>query len=217
MREVGAGGVPRRNRGGTPVKATVEIPSGRRRENALDSEPDEDPDSTESLIGDVPLDELYGILKNKRRRLVLHYLLNAADHEGVLGTIATQIAAWENDIPVAEVDSTLRKRTYNTLQQTHLPKMDEVGLVEYDRYRGTISLAVSPRSLRAFLVTLPKTGDMGWRLFFGTGVALWLLLAANWVAVHVLELYSPGNARILTGLALLLVFVGILQVGRMLR
>jgi len=197
--------------------AALDIPSLRGRNRITEDEPDQDPDVTESLVGEVPLDELYGVLKNKRRRLVLHYLLNARDHEGVLGTVATQIAAWENDIPVAEVDSTLRKRTYNTLQQTHLPKMDEVGLVEYDRYRGTISLAVSPRSLRAFLVALPKTSEIGWRLFFGSGVALWLLLAANWVAVHVLELYSPGNARLLTGLALLLVFVGIVQVGRLLR
>lgn len=167
--------------------------------------------------GDVPLDVLYDILRNKRRRLVLHYLINVPDHRAVLGSIATQVAAWENDIPMTAVTSKLRKRTYNTLQQTHLPKMHEDGIIEYDRNRGTITLSVNPSQLELFLHVLPKTGGTWTKGFLLAGFVLWLILAGNWIAVHVLSLYRPGGAATITAMALFLVLVGFLHVYRLFR
>jgi len=181
------------------------------------SEMDVSPEPQESSVEGIPVETMYDMLRNKRRRLVLHYLLNSRDHEAVLGSVATQIAAWENEIPVSAVTSTLRKRTYNTLQQNHLPKMDEAGLIEYERDRGTIVLATDPRQLELFPRALPKVNS-SWTIgFLAAGFVLWLMLVANWIAVHVLELYRPGQVWILTGFALLLVGGGLFHVVRIFR
>lgn len=190
-------------------------PSGNRR--GKPATPEESPDDRQSPIRGVPLDTVYDILRNERRRLILHYLVSVPDHEAAIGSLATQIAAWENGIPHSAVTSTLRKRTYNTLQQTHLPRMDEAGLVDYDHHRGTVVLAVKPRQVEIFLGVLPRTGSVWTTGFLLSGFVLWLLLALNWLLVHVFQVYKPGSGSILTGLTLALVFVGFLHVYRILR
>lgn len=160
---------------------------------------------------------MYDVMRNRRRRLVLQYLVDAPDHRAVIGTLATQIAAWENELPVSAVTSTLRKRTYNTLQQTHLPALDDAGLLEYDHYRGTVDLTVDPRQLQLFLTVLPKAGSNWTRGFLIAGFVLWLLLATNWLAVHVFHVYKPGSTAAITGMALFLVLVGFLHVYRLFR
>lgn len=188
------------------MKSTGEL---RRREHS--------PDSVSSPVGDVTIDTIYEIFKNKRRRLVLHYLVNATTHRAPLGTLATQIAAWENDVPVSAITSTLRKRTYNTLQQTHLPKMDDAGLVDYDHHRGTVQLTVNPRQIDIFLTLLPRAGTFHTSSMLITGFVLWLVLASNWFAVHVLHLYQSGTSAIIVGLTLLLVLMGFVHVYLLFR
>jgi len=76
------------------------------------------------------------VLANQRRRYALHALQGQPTAE--LGPLAERVAAWENDIDVAEVNSAERKRVYTALQQTHLPKMDGAGVVDFDKNRGVI-------------------------------------------------------------------------------
>ena len=162
----------------------------------------------ESAPTDLPLDTLYDILSNRRRRLVLHYLVNVDGHEAVVGSLATQVAAWENDIPITAVNSTLRKRAYNTLQQSHLPKMDSSDVIEYDRSRSTITLTANPNQLELFLNVLPKTQGVWTKGILFAGFVLWFVLSSNWLAAHVLHIYTTSNAAILSGITLFLVFVG---------
>ena len=82
-------------------------------------------------------DELFGMLANSRRRYILHAL--AREERPVeIGELSTEIAAREDDVSVAEVTSKDRKRVYTALQQSHLPKMDETGVVDFDKDRGTV-------------------------------------------------------------------------------
>ena len=90
----------------------------------------------------VSSDDLFELLSNPRRRYVLYYLTKHAA-EVDLGTLATQIAAWENDIELSQVSGMERKRVYTSLQQVHLPKMDDSGVVTFDKRSGMISLNVS--------------------------------------------------------------------------
>lgn len=80
--------------------------------------------------------ELYDVLSNRRRRYALHAL--DRDGETTIGSLADRVAAWENDRPVAEVTATERKRVYTALQQSHLPKLDRTGLVEFDPEDGRV-------------------------------------------------------------------------------
>ena len=83
-------------------------------------------------------DVVFGILKNERRRQALHYL---RDHpRTTLSDLAEHVAALENDKPIRDLTSSERKRVYVGLYQCHLPKMDDAGVIDYDRSRGTVVL-----------------------------------------------------------------------------
>ncbi|GAB3679346.1 hypothetical protein GCM10028857_00560 [Salinarchaeum chitinilyticum] len=89
---------------------------------------------------DLSLDVVYDILKNTRRRRVLH-LLHEEDVDGTtLGDLAERIAAIENDKPRSQLDAQERKRVYVGLYQCHLPRMDDAGVVDFDGDRGTVEL-----------------------------------------------------------------------------
>ncbi|PSP49506.1 hypothetical protein BRC67_10995 [Halobacteriales archaeon QH_3_68_24] len=81
----------------------------------------------EETAAELPLDQVFEILKNKRRRTVLRYL-KGRDGPVALGDLAEEVAAVENDTPVAQVTSRERKCAYVGLYQCHLPKMDDMPL-----------------------------------------------------------------------------------------
>jgi len=88
--------------------------------------------------GEAPsTDELYDIFANRRRRYALHYL-QQVDGRADFGEMAEQIAAWECEKHRQEITSNERKYVYSALQQRHLPKMDDVGLVEFDKREGSV-------------------------------------------------------------------------------
>lgn len=82
-------------------------------------------------------DELFELLSNQRRRHILHTLIHE-DGSVDIGDLSQEIAAWEDGLAFEEVSSTDRKRVYTALQQSHLPKMDKAGVVQFDRDRGTV-------------------------------------------------------------------------------
>lgn len=103
-------------------------------------------EGTERDTDELPLDEVFGILKNRRRRYVLKYVAEA-DGQVSIGETAEQIAAWENDKPVEQITSSERKRVYVGLYQSHLPKMDGIGAVSFNKPRGIIEPGGTRRSL----------------------------------------------------------------------
>ncbi|SFB79097.1 hypothetical protein SAMN05444422_10226 [Halobiforma haloterrestris] len=84
-------------------------------------------------------DELFEILSNRRRRHVLHELMQEQEDGGIdIGTLSEEIAAYEDGLELHEVSSSDRKRVYTALHQSHLPKMDEAGVLEFNKDRGTV-------------------------------------------------------------------------------
>src|SRR6056297_1117923 len=89
--------------------------------------------------GDTELsqDEIFAILSNPRRRYVLYFLNQHG--EGIeLTDLAEHVAAWENDTTVEELSSKERKRVYVSLYQTHVPKLADHGLIDYDPDSGMV-------------------------------------------------------------------------------
>lgn len=80
--------------------------------------------------------DIFEILANQRRRFVLHYL-KQNDSPVDLDKLAEQVAAWETDNN-GSVKYHERKRVYTALQQEHLPRMDNAGVISFDKNRGTI-------------------------------------------------------------------------------
>lgn len=85
-------------------------------------------------------DVVFDILSSSRRRYVL-YRLREAEGPVELTKLAEQVAAWENDTDPDQITEQERKRVYVSLYQTHIPRLDEVGLVAYDKDTGKIELA----------------------------------------------------------------------------
>ncbi|OVE85994.1 DUF7344 domain-containing protein [Natronolimnobius baerhuensis] len=143
-------------------------------------------DDDESLSKDV----IFELLKNRRRREVLTYLLEA-EETVTLGELAEQIAAWENDTDVNALSSDQRKRVYVALYQTHLPKMDDAGIVEYDQDRGLISLSDNADLLMMYLDTDSHQQDRWDRWYAVTSVVGATVLGSSLVGVPLLSAVSP--------------------------
>nr|WP_049914803.1 hypothetical protein [Haloterrigena salina] len=99
-----------------------------------DSQSDDPPcDESEALSPD----EIFHILQTNRRRDTIAYLL---DREGPIkmSDIAEHVAAKEHETTVKELTSKQRQRVYIPLYQSHLPKLDTKGIIDYNKPRGIV-------------------------------------------------------------------------------
>lgn len=106
-------------------------------------------------------DQIFEILSSRRRRMVLYYLRR---HGGsaTMNDLAEQIAAWENDLSIDELTSQQRKRVYVSLYQTHLPKLADSNLIDYDADEGDVQLNDRASDIDSFLTT-DTTAEYAWR------------------------------------------------------
>lgn len=119
--------------------------------------PDEPPVEPSAVI-QLPLDELFDLLQNQRRRYVLRYL-DTAEGQVTLSELAEQIAAWENDKPVKSITSSERKRVYVGLYQGHLPKMDGMGVISFNKPRGLVERGRNATDVEPFLRQTDETAQ----------------------------------------------------------
>ncbi|MFW5919681.1 MAG: DUF7344 domain-containing protein [Halanaeroarchaeum sp.] len=123
----------------------------------------------------VSEDELFDVLANQRRRFAVHLLKREEDDTVAIGDMADQIAAWENGIDKAEITGTERKRVYTALQQSHLPKMDEAGVVEFNKNRGTVEPTPALTNVDLYMDVV-KGKEIPWSSYYlglsGVAVAL---------------------------------------------
>jgi hypothetical protein len=94
--------------------------------------------------------EVYDLLSNARRRFVISYLRDR-EEPVELNALSREVAAWENETPVEELTDQHIKRVYVSLYQTHIPKLDESGVVEYDKDSGMVALAGNVAALDTYL------------------------------------------------------------------
>ena len=121
-------------------------------------------------------DVLFDMLSSPRRRYVLHYL-HRSSGRAELGELADHVAAWENETTIEGLGSQERKRVYISLYQTHVPKLDEVGIVDYDQSSGVVQLTDRADDLAPYL-----SEDSGTGFPWGT---YYLVLAAASTALFV--------------------------------
>lgn len=107
---------------------------------------------------------VFRTLGQSRRRLATYFLLQR-DIDTDVREMARHVAAWENDKPVEAVTPEERRRVYTSLQQNHLPKMDEYGFIEYDADRHAIESADGVDTLADYMDTIPGT-DVPWCLYY---------------------------------------------------
>jgi hypothetical protein len=128
------------------------------------------------------LDDVYSVLSNRRRRFVIHRLLQT-DGACSLRGLSRIVAAWENDKAPQEVTAAERHRVYNGLQQLHLPKLDRAGLVEYDADRGEVRATSDLADVRLYLEVVPRS-EIAWSTYYLLlSLFAALLSAVSWASV----------------------------------
>ncbi|WP_340098329.1 DUF7344 domain-containing protein [Salinibaculum salinum] len=120
-------------------------------------------------------DTVFQTLGNRRRRYTLHYL-RQLDAPVSIRDLSEQLAAWELGKERTAVTPKERKRLYTALHQTHLPKMDSLDVVEYDRNRGVVELTDHISQFDIYLDIVDEN-DLPWSQFYlGLGGVLTALV-----------------------------------------
>ncbi|EMA11822.1 MULTISPECIES: DUF7344 domain-containing protein [Haloarcula] len=118
-----------------------------------DTEPDE-----------LSRDDAFEMLSNRRRRYAIQFLSGTPGPTS-LSDLAEQVAAWENETSVAEISASERKTVYTSLQQFHLPKMADMGVIEFDQREGDVRLTESAADLDIYLELVDRY-DIPWSLYY---------------------------------------------------
>lgn len=121
-------------------------------------------------------DVVFDLLSNPRRRYILSYLRREEEPVDLVD-LADEIAAWENETPVDELTSQQRKRVYVSIYQTHVPKLEDAGVVSYDRESGLVGLTDRALEIDRFLQG--EDEEPPWQLYYlGLAIAGALFYAA---------------------------------------
>jgi len=124
-------------------------------------------------------DEAFSILSNRRRRFALHALREQGS-KMELGALAERVAAWEKGVGRDEISAAERKSVYTSLQQTHLPMMDDADVVRFDKRSGTIDTTPAADELDVY-VEIVRGNEVPWHEYYvGLGAVSLALLVALW-------------------------------------
>jgi len=127
--------------------------------------------------GRIDPEEVHDVLRNDRRRRVLQYLKRKLDPVSL-----RDLAEWlaSREAGESSPPKKLRQSVYNSLHQTHLPKMDETGIVEYDRDRKTVALGERARDVDIYMDVVTRYG-FTWGQYYRTlgVVGLFVTVAAD--------------------------------------
>lgn len=157
--------------------------------------------STDASSQELSQDLVFDILSNTRRRMVLYYLRRHGGPASVQ-EIAEEIAALENEVEPEALSRQQRKRVYVSLYQTHLPKLETAGVIEYDDDEGRVSLTARAIEIDGYL-TPTTTADYPWQLhYIGLAVAGGLLFALSALGAPVLG----AIPTVLLGVGIMLAF-----------
>lgn len=138
---------------------------------------------TSKATEELTQDDIFEILSNSRRRYLIHTL---HQHNGAveLSDLATYTAAWEHGVDIDQIESDQRRRVYISLYQTHLPKLVEYGVVDYDEDANTVSLTDRVDRIDHYLYIDEEPSTRWWLYYASLSVVAVLLLAASWWEVY---------------------------------
>lgn len=114
----------------------------------------------------VEAEDAFDVLSNRRRRMVVRILGEASPTETIdVDYLSRQIAAWEEETSIDGIDYADRKSVYTSLQQLHLPAMDEAGVVDFDERAGTITATEETKGYTVYLEVVNEE-DVPWHGYY---------------------------------------------------
>jgi len=80
--------------------------------------------------------------------------LGGGTGSGGAPVVAEQVAAWELGKEIPELDYAERKRVYTSLQQTHLPRLDDAGMIKFEN--GRVETTDQVEQLEVYMDIVPE-------------------------------------------------------------
>ena len=124
--------------------------------------------------------DIFSVLQNDRRRCVLE-LLNSNGSQD-LRTMSEAIACMESG--TAEPMSNVRKSIYVSLLQTHLPKMESLGILTFDKFEDKVELMPAAADMKVYLETVEE-GNIPWSQYY-MGLSLFAILGSGAVSLELI-------------------------------
>lgn len=91
-------------------------------------------DAASASVASAPsLDVVFDLLSDRRRRYTLYYLHGLTDGVATVDEIADHVLSMEGEEATAG-----RSRIVTSLQHVHLPRLDDVGVLEHDARSETV-------------------------------------------------------------------------------
>jgi len=150
--------------------------------------------SAEATDTELDKNQLFHLLQNERRRAVLRYLEGREGEAVRMRDIAEQVAAWEHDTTLQALTSDERQRVYIALYQSHLDKLADAGVIEYNKPRGIVrTTELFPGVVEYVDVNTSSTatGTDSWeQRYLGVSLLSSLLLAVSLLDLSGLQLLS---------------------------
>lgn len=103
---------------------------------------------------DANIDDLFTILSNRRRRYILAYLQRMDDDVAELPELVEWVLTQE-----ADCENDPQETVAGELHHIHLPKLAEVGLIDYDAPRNTIRYDRHPEREQLVALAVERVGD----------------------------------------------------------
>lgn len=143
----------------------------------------------------LPKSEIFGILQNNRRRLVLEIL----KQEGKLTvrSLSEEIACLEAGMENPK--SSVRKSVYVSLLQTHIPKMERLKIINYNRERDSVELLPLAHDFEIYMETVTK-GDIPWNQFY-LGLSLLAIVGTLMICSGLMKWITSSQWMLFTDLA----------------
>ncbi|TYT61888.1 DUF7344 domain-containing protein [Natrialba swarupiae] len=105
-------------------------------------------ESTQLSTDTTPsLDVVFDLLSNHRRRYVLYFLYDRPDGVATLEEVTDNVVAFENREEGSELVSEIDRQKLEIrteLQHVHVPKLEDSGVLEYDRRSETVRYWTQP-------------------------------------------------------------------------
>ena len=140
--------------------------------------------------------EVFELLSNHRRRYTIRFCKE--NGSATLSELAEHIAALEQDKSTAEITSSERKRVYTSLQQTHLDRLEDAGMIRYDG--NEVELTEQAEKLEVYLDIVPE-GSVPWSVYYlGLSLLAAVVVATAWVGF--LPTGALGETVVMTGIVL---------------
>lgn len=138
----------------------------------------------------IPESDVYEILANERRRTALR-ALSEAGNDGAIALSALADAVAERESGRSPPPTDVRQSVYNSLHQTHLPKLEALDVIRYDRDAQAVHLGDRVRDVERYMEVVNVLGVSWSEVYRTLGVFSLAVVTASLAGATPLAAVDP--------------------------